>query len=69
MIRYPFLQSHAELLIIHQILAWNGGGSSNVSEIFGDTSRQDSPKKVAAKTKEFLKAELENLEQFFDELK
>ncbi|MCJ1458199.1 serine protease [Mycoblastus sanguinarius] len=48
------------------ILAWNGGGLSNVTEIF---NQQDNPKKVAAKAKEFIKSELEHLEQFFDELK
>ena len=50
-----------------QILAWNGGGSSNISEIF---SQKHMPEKAAAqKVKDFLKSELENVEQFFDELK
>ncbi|KAL6718717.1 proteinase B [Lecanora helva] len=52
------------------ILAWNGGGSSNISAIFGEGARHESPeKKAAAKAKDFLKNEIENLEQFFEELK
>ena len=50
-----------------QILAWNGGGSSNISEIFGQKHTPD--KAAAQKVKDFLKSELENVEQFFDELK
>lgn len=52
-----------------QILAWNGGGSSNISEIFGTAYEQTPKKATGQKVKDFLKSEIENIEQFFDELK
>ncbi len=59
-----------------QILAWNGGGSSNVSAIFGDQHVSIKPSDSAAEMtknieqfEDFVKSELENVENFFDELK
>jgi hypothetical protein len=53
---------------LRQILAWNGGGSSNISEIFSQPHKSEA-QKVAAKAKDFLKSELDTLEQMFTELK
>ena len=56
-----------------QILAWNGGGSSNYSKIVDHTEETvvldtATPEK-AQKVQQFLETEMEEIKSFFDELK
>ncbi|KAL8733217.1 MAG: hypothetical protein Q9166_002234 [cf. Caloplaca sp. 2 TL-2023] len=53
------------------LLAWNGGGSSNYTEIVKDvalTPKNDHAVDKAQKVQKFLEAEVEELKEFFDEL-
>lgn len=60
-----------KLMLNHfQILAWNGGGSSNMSEVFGRQHQYtNNARKSAQRAKDFIKSEIDLLETYFDELK
>ena len=60
----PWLAAFAKL--IHQILAWNGGGNSNFTEISGQVNYV---KKAEGKGENAKGDEFEGLQRFFDELK
>ncbi|KAL8810940.1 MAG: hypothetical protein Q9200_002184 [Gallowayella weberi] len=53
------------------LLAWNGGGSSNYTEIIKDANTAPAAEKTVDKAQylqKFLEAEVEELKEFFDEL-
>lgn len=60
-----------DILTQLQLLAWNGGGSSNYSEIVKDASiapKVDKTVEKAQHLQKFLEAEVEELKGFFEEL-
>lgn len=53
----------------NNVLAWNGGGTSNMSEIFGQNPTASKVASKAEKIENFIESEFEEFRKFVDELK
>lgn len=57
---------HDILTSLPKILAWNGGGSSNMSEIL---NQKHMASKATSQVEDFIGTELKNIQHYFEELK